>query len=407
MLKETKNTHITPAFILGRGVNALGIIRSLGRKGIPVYLFSSEKQCIAKHSRYVKSVTFSAPTTDQTIISDLFSVADSCNEKPVLYYASDDHLEFVSKYREMLLERFIFPIASRESVEYVSKKEKFGEFCSENSIQAPGNFTLRNDTEVENLMNQALYPLVIKPSRSIDWQNEGFSSEHGLIKVLKAENPEQLLSAWNLLKGTDVTLMAQEFIPGHDSGHYSYYSYRNSTDGEIAHLCVRKARVLPIHGGAGTLFEAVHNERIQSIARDLLEKLDYTGIASVCFKWNSLTDRPMVHEVNGRMPQGHSAFQICGIDLPYIMYLDTLGKKIDIPPPKLGRKLFILLMDLDALIQYRRAKELSFRGWLRSFGSKSYCAEFAWDDWSPFFYSLEVLLRRFSNRIGKIMTSRE
>ena len=247
---------------------------------------------------------------------------------------------------------------------------------------------------------------MIKPSKSLDWQQQEFANKHGWIKVFKVDGPEQLLAAWNKLKSPNTTLMAQEFIPGDDNGHYSYYSYRNSNAVEIANLCVRKSRVLPIHGGNGTFFEPEENHQIQTIATELLDKLGYTGIVSVCFKWNSLTNKPIVHEVNGRMPQGNGAFQACDIDLPYIIYRDMLGEELPLTTPKLNRKFFFFVRDLDAMREYRQAKELRLRDWFRSFGPKPYCAEFAWDDMLPFFWSLRSLLQRSMSKTKKTITAK-
>ena len=129
------NRSVCPAFVLGGGVNALGIIRSLGRQGIPVYLFSSGKKGLAHYSRYTRSITLSDPASHQAIISDLLSQAQYFNDKPVLFYASDDYLEFVSENREQLSGQFLFSVASRDSVECVSKKEKFGKFSNSTASQ--------------------------------------------------------------------------------------------------------------------------------------------------------------------------------------------------------------------------------------------------------------------------------
>ena len=43
----------TPAFVLGGGVNALEVVRSLGRHRIPVTLFSNDVSKLARRSRYV------------------------------------------------------------------------------------------------------------------------------------------------------------------------------------------------------------------------------------------------------------------------------------------------------------------------------------------------------------------
>ena len=153
--RQDRTTNVTPAFILGDGVSALGIVRSLGRRGIPVYLFSSERDGIAEQSRYAKTTMLSEPKSHRAIANDLLSAAKGFDQKPVLYYLTDDYLDFVSDNREQLQERFLFPISSRESIECVGKKEKFGLFCAENAVPAPQNFTMDNDAEVMQLLNDA------------------------------------------------------------------------------------------------------------------------------------------------------------------------------------------------------------------------------------------------------------
>ena len=108
----------------------------------------------------------------------------------------------------------------------------------------------------------------------------------------------------------------------------------------------------------------------------------------------------MVHEVNGRIPQMHSASQLCGINLPYIAYQDALGQNVDIERVSHeNKKLVLLRLDIDAFRQYRRIGELSALDWLKSLWQVRACAEFAWDDLRPFLFFLKHTVRRIWTRI--------
>jgi len=49
-----KNRENICVMVIGDHVQALGIIRSLGRRGIPVYLLHDKHLCISRFSRYIK-----------------------------------------------------------------------------------------------------------------------------------------------------------------------------------------------------------------------------------------------------------------------------------------------------------------------------------------------------------------
>ena len=70
---------------------------------------------------------------------------------------------------------------------------------------------------------------------------------------------------------------------------------------------------------------------MEEIASEVLDRLGWIGLASVCFKVDSRTGLPVIHEVNGRLPQFHGIAQAAGIDLPFLMYLDGLRGTAGVP----------------------------------------------------------------------------
>jgi predicted ATP-grasp superfamily ATP-dependent carboligase len=87
-------TSNPPAVVLGCGVNGLEVVRSLGRRGVPVTLIGQEAKDIANRSRYANAFR-QAPEDPEDLLRTLLDLAARCPEPPVLIYTSDNHLKFV------------------------------------------------------------------------------------------------------------------------------------------------------------------------------------------------------------------------------------------------------------------------------------------------------------------------
>ena len=219
--------------------------------------------------------------------------------------------------------------------------------------------------------------------------------------MILARDTIELRRYYTELTGYGAKILAQEYIEGPDREHYSYVSYRDSDSKEIAGIGLRKMRLNPIHAGVGTIVEVAEDAELVAKSTNLLDRLNYKGISSVCFKRDIRDGKLMVYEVNGRFPQVHSGSQLCGINLPYVAYQDALGQKVDIERVSHeNKKLIFLGMDIDSFRQYRRLGELSALDWLKSLWQVRVCAEFAWDDLRPFLFYLKGTVRRIWTRIS-------
>ena len=219
--------------------------------------------------------------------------------------------------------------------------------------------------------------------------------------MILARNAVELGRYYTELTGYGTNILVQEYIDGPDREHYSYVSYRDSDSREIAGVGLRKIRVCPIHAGVGTFVEVSEDAELAAESKNLLDKLNFQGISSVCFKREISSGKLIMHEVNGRFPQVHSGSQLCGINLPYVAYQNTLSQNVNIERVSYANKKWILLhLDIDAFRRYRRLGELSTLDWLKSLWQVRACAEFAWDDLRPFLFFLKCTVRRIWIRIS-------
>jgi D-aspartate ligase len=382
--RVTSSGSETAAFVLGGGVNALAVARSLGRKRIPVTLVSGDRRDLARRSRYVTSFQHASDDPDE-LVQALLDLGQTSDDRPVLYFTADKYLELVSTHRDRLAGCFRFIVSDEQAVLTVLSKGQFNRFTEETGFPAPRGLIASERTQWVDGLEALNYPIVAKPLLSYEWRAQAFVDRFGRTKAIQFEGPGEVKRTLTELLEFTSEVLIQELILGHDSAHYSVLVYRSPRHGELFRLCVNKARVWPIRNGAGSYARVSSDARMENVAADLLEKLGWVGMASVCFKVDSRAGQPMIHEVNGRLPQFHGIVQAAGVDLPYLMYLDTLGADIPaIPVPLRSATYRIIAMDCAALRAYRRAGELTRREMFRCFIQRDGIAEFAWDDPAPF-----------------------
>ncbi len=130
--------------------------------------------------------------------------------------------------------------------------------------------------------------------------------------------------------------------------------------------------------------QSVHNREIAEKTVAILKAMNYTGYGSVEFKWNRRKKEFQVIEVSARTWFPHGISAVCGMNLVYLAYCDTVG----LPLPSMngfkeGVKWIHEERDLKASLEYLRMGELSLRQWITSYGGTRTYAISAWEDPGP------------------------
>jgi D-aspartate ligase len=350
-----------------------------------VTLIGQDVKDIASRSRYANAFR-QVQEDPEELLRTLLDLAARSPEPPVLIYTSDKYLKFVSAYRERLANRYRYIVSDADSVATVVGKDAFNRFTADQGLPAPRGIAVSAQTRFSELGSLLTFPVIVKPWLSFEWRTDAFVSRFGSIKAIHCETPDQLRQVLSRIQKLTPRVLVQDAILGPDDGHFSVVCYRSPRFGEIVRVCVNKQRIWPIHNGVGSYSRIVANAEMEEIAGSLLDALGWVGVASICFKVDRRTGTPMIHEVNGRLPQIHGALQRAGVDLPYIMYRDALALSLpESVEASSSRGYRILSMDCSALSAYRRAGELSRLQVLKKAFRVDAIAEFAVDDWKPAF----------------------
>lgn len=387
------SASLPPAYVLGGGLVALSIARSLGRHGIPVTIFREGEADISFHSRYVRGVALGRAGDALSTVGHIVDAARKERLRPVLFVAGDNNLLTACRHEVRLREHVHLVLPPGPAAETVVSKERFQEFAAAHAVPVPRGWNPATVDQLLAVAGDMDFPVVLKPVRSADWHDASIVALLGYRKMVQVDDRDRLLEEWTRICACSAPPLIQEYVRGGDDAHFSYVSYRDRSSRELAGFTVQKLRLHPIHGGFATLVRVVREPAMATIGRRVLDQLGYRGAASVCFKRDAVSGEPRIFEINGRLPVSHGASQLVGIDLPWLMYRDALGLPHEPVPERVAAGYWLALTyDLWALQDYRRAGELTLRDWLRSLLQVRQVVEFDPRDPGPFGYFLRDLL---------------
>ena len=115
-----------PAVVVGGTDNCggLGVVRSLGRAGVPVIAVDCEVTAPALHSRYARKVVM-PELSGYSLVQNLVALQARLNSRPVLFLTSDEAVLTVSEHRAELQGSYRFRLPDHECLAALMKKNDF------------------------------------------------------------------------------------------------------------------------------------------------------------------------------------------------------------------------------------------------------------------------------------------
>jgi predicted ATP-grasp superfamily ATP-dependent carboligase len=374
-----------PAIVFSLFETSLGVIRSLGQKGIKVTGFDFKKD-IGWYSRYVRPLKCPHPLEQEKE----FIKWVQCNfpegkAKIPVFLTSDDFLSSFSRNREVLSNYFLFNLADHNLLEQISNKYSQYQLASKAGIDLPSTWLVYESYDLKKIPDNILYPVFIKGQDVNLWRKE----IDGTVKGFLVNDSKELYEKVKEIVTKNVPVILQEVIEGPDTNHYKYCSYTTSGGEILAEFTLQKIRQNPIHFGVGAVVESIHKQDLIEAGRKLFSAIGFKGIGSAEFKFDNRDGKLKLIEINPRYWQQNYLTTACGINFPYLNYLDLLQLS---PKPvtdfKAGIKWVNRYMDFDSFMMYKKEGVLTFSEWRKTLkGGKTY-HDFTWDDPLPLFYEI-------------------
>jgi D-aspartate ligase len=329
------------AVVIGGDHPGLAIARSLGRRGIPVYVIE-DQQSISVLSRYVTRVVRVPDLRDeQKTVDSVLEVGHRFGLKGwVLFPTRDETVAAFSRHRARLAEFFRVTTPPWDTVRWAWDKNNTWKIAEELGIPSPRTWNVKSAEELPPLYPRL--PLAVKPA-----VKEHFFYATG-AKAWRADTPQQLQElfqrATREIKTDDI--MLQEIIPGDGQQQLSYCAFFKNGRAHST-LLARRMRQHPREfGRAATYVETVDLPEIEELAERLLRAINFYGIVEVEFKQDPRDGQYKLLDINARAWGFHGLGRAAGVDFPYLLFADQFGEQLESSRAKAGLGWMRLVTDV-------------------------------------------------------------
>jgi D-aspartate ligase len=377
---------VVGAVVIGGDYQGLGIVRSLGRHGVPVCVVDDERS-IARYSRYAKSFVHIADLRDQRkVVDGLLKMGKRLRLNGwILYPTREELVAAISHNRVELSEVFRVPTPGWESVKWAWDKRNTYRLAQELGIPTPVTYYPENIDQLSQV-DGLKPPFALKPA----------IKEHFIYatkaKAWRANSHSELKTLYQQASGLTGKgeIMVQELIPGGGSQQFSYCAFFRNGEA-VGKMVARRRRQHPLEfGRASTYVETVDVPILEEFSERFLRAINYYGLVEVEYKLDPRDSQYKLLDVNARTWGYHSLGPKAGVDFSYLLYQDQTGLPVAFCKSRPGLAWVRTTTDIPAAIMAILAGDTSAMSYLRSLKNCNTEAVFSTGD--PFPGLAEVAL---------------
>ena len=373
------------AIVVGGDFQGLGIVRSLGRRGVPVCVIDDERS-IARYSRYATHFAHASDLLDQQrAVETVLEVARERGLRGwVVYPTREETVAAFSRHRDRLLDELRVPTPAWDVVEWAWDKRKTYERAAALGIPTPRTWCPQGPEELAAIDGDP--PFAIKPA----------IKEHFLYatkaKAWRADTREELLALYeraSALVGPG-EVMVQELVPGDGRHQFAYCAFFKGGEAVGSMVARRRRQHPPQFGKASTFVETVELPELETLSQRFLEAIGYYGLVEVEYKLDERDGRFKLLDVNARTWGYHTLGERAGVDFPYLLFADQVGLPVEPGRSRAGVSWIRLVTDLPTGAAELFAGRLRLREYLRTLRADTE-AVFSRDDPLPGLVELVLL----------------
>jgi D-aspartate ligase len=309
------------AIVLGGNFVGLGLVRSLGRRGVPVWVIENDRtKSIAQFSRYCRRFIVSTEPVHEVLLRE-GKLHDL--QGWVVFAGADEYVEAVSAHHEELAAMYRLTAQPANVTSIALDKRATYAKAAELGIDAPWTRTTSDISTVD--VDRIAYPAILKPAI-----NHRFFP-HTYVKALKVENGAELRRQFTRM--TEVIpadeIMIQEMIPGGGENQFSFCAVADK--GRIfGSLVARRRRQYPIEfGNNSTFVETARQAIVEANGRRFMEAIGFDGMGEIEFKFDRRDGKFKILDVNPRPWGWHTLGAAAGVDFSYWLWRHKVGLPIE------------------------------------------------------------------------------
>jgi len=315
-----QNDRMPLAVVAGVDVNGLGVVRSLGRAGVPVVAIDTNLAKPTMATRFGKKLQVPS-LSGESFIDALIDLAKELVQKPVLFLTQEESVAAVSSAREHVSAFYHFSMPEQRVMQMLMDKVLFQTTAEALNCPVPRAVLLsrKNDTAaIDNLR----FPCVLKPLTK--------DPNYGRIfaKAYKVSTAHEVATLWSDIGNVVSEVIVQEWIEGGDSDVYFCLQYRRHDAQAVSFVGRKTCQWPPLVGGTACCVPAqeAHDE-LTALTSAFFEAVGFVGLCSMEYKRDPRDGKfYMVEPTVGRTDYQEEIATLNGVNIPVAAYFGELGQ---------------------------------------------------------------------------------
>jgi predicted ATP-grasp superfamily ATP-dependent carboligase len=374
------------AVVIGGDHQGLGIVRSLGRHGIPTCIIDDEPS-IARFSRYAThAVGRQRLSGDDELVSALYQAHLRWDLQGwVVFPTRDETVGALARVRDRLVSRYRIPTPCFDVVATAWDKRLTYDLAVRLGLPIPRTWRLDSASELGGVDGPP--PYAVKPAI----KEHFMAATHD--KAWRADSREEL--AVTVRRAAQIIpieeVLVQEVVPGGGDHQFSYCALRWN-GATVASMTVRRLRQHPPEfGRASTFVETIDSAEVAAAAETFLGAVGLNGLAEVEFKYDDRTGEYKLLDVNPRTWGYHTLGVASGVDFAYLLFRLATDQPVRLAAAVPGMRWVRLATDLPMAAMEMRRGRIRPRAYVASLRSADTESVFCRDDRVPALAELALL----------------
>ncbi len=286
----------------GGGRQTLTIIHSLRELGCRVSVICHSKRDVCFVSRIPdKKILFvgnnlAYDESYAAFVMDLVMTGDYDVLLPVAEKTTD-----IISNNELKIGQYVrIACAPREAYIKAFNKQCTFDVAINNGVPCP--YTRKSDQSVENYLDRAVFPIIIKPRQGM-----------GSMGFHKFETIEEFRDSLSYKRFNPDDYVIQEFV--HFDKRIDAFLFIDQNGEVKTSMAVEVLRWYPLDAGTSTFTRTVRSPDVIKHGIEILQSLHWKGFADVSFMIDKKDNKPKLMEINGRIPAGIKLSWYCGFNV--------------------------------------------------------------------------------------------
>jgi predicted ATP-grasp superfamily ATP-dependent carboligase len=328
---------------------SLGVVRSLGSLGVPVYALVEHRLTPLARSRHLAGAfAWCGDDGPDDLVQQLCAIGRTLGRRAVAVATDDDAAVLLAEHADRLRPYLVLPPVVPDLPRRLAAKRHLYDLCLAHGVPTPRTLCPSSAADLDACGDELGYPLVAKNAFAA-------GARAAVPGTTLVRDRRELRERFARLPDVS-SLLLQEYIPFEGDNDWFVHAYCDTGAQPAVSFVGRKAYAWPPARGITADARSAANAELRELSAGFCKALRYSGVNDLDWRYDRRDRRYKLVDFNPRVgAQFRFGLTTDGVDVVRALHLDLTGRPAAAGDQDHRRRLVVENVHLAARLGHRRA----------------------------------------------------